>query len=510
MTMLEDEERVTRSRLVRATGLTAVLTALGSALGFVRDLLIAGVFGATAQTDAFLVAWTVPETAASLLLEGAMMCLLVPMFSRALVEGRDIREVVGATLPVAAAGFLAVTVAVMLGAPWIVPGLAPGMDEQELATACTRVTSITVVAFALAGYASAALRSKHVFGPPAAIYVAYNVGIIALIVAAEHDLGVLAAAWGVAAGSLLMVAVQLPAFLRKVGLPRRIVTRAAFSLGGFVPIATFTLVRQGQVFVERLVGSTLPAGSISHLNFAQKIAQVPMIISLIVATVTFPALARSISAGDEAGARRRVTDDLLVAGAIVLCSTSFLVVFAPEIVRLLLERGAFTAADTAHTAWSMRLYSLGLLGQTVVGVVYRVYFSAERPSWVPAATMGAGLACTAVGALVLAGPLGAGGIALSNAAGITLTAVLLLAGWRTPVRLPRAAVALTTARLVAAAVAAGLAGHLLRPLLQPLPLPLALGAGGVTVTAVFALAAVLTGLKEEFATMRTAEKDRPR
>ncbi|WP_327093316.1 hypothetical protein OIE66_42775 [Nonomuraea sp. NBC_01738] len=496
-----------RSRLVRATSLTMLLTALGSLLGFARDLLVAGIFGATANTDAFLVAWTIPETAAPLLIEGALAFLLIPLFSRAVADGQGLRDVVSATLPRAATAFLLLTALTALGAPLIVAVLAPGMSDPELAAQCTRITSVTVLAFGLTGYLSAALRTRQVFGPPAAIYVAYNLGIIAFVLTAEGSRGVTTVAWGVAVGALLMVAVQVPAFVRHIGLPRRGATATAISLVAFAPIASFTLIRQGQVFVERFAASHLPAGSISYLNYAQKIAQVPMVVSLIVATVSFPALARCISKRDYDTARRRIREDLVVAGSVVLASTVFLLVYAPDVVRLLLEHGAFTAADTAETAWSMRLYSLGLLAQAVVGVICRVYYCADKPSWFPAAAMGAGLAVTTVAAVLLAPVLGAGGIALANALGITLTAVLLLGGLRAPfIELPMKELAVSMGRLVLAAAVAGGVAWVLRPAFSGLPLIVTVISGVALVTAIFVLTAVLIGSKDDLTAMLRPQK----
>ncbi|GAT65229.1 membrane protein [Planomonospora sphaerica] len=488
------------SPLLRAASVTAALVALGSLLGFTRDLLLARLFGATHRTDAFLLAWTVPETAAPLLIEGAMAFLLVPLFSRAVERREDIRRVVSATLPHVLAALVAVTAATFLGAPLLVEVLAPGFADPHLAVRCTRIVSVTVLLFGLAGYLSAALRAHQVFGPPAAIHVAYNVGIIACLTAFHDRLGVTAAALGVALGGLLMVAVQAPAFLRHVGPPRGPSAAALVSLGAFAPIAAFALMRQGQVYVERFLASSLPAGSISHLNYAQKIAQVPMVLSLIVVTVSFPALVRSITAGDLPAARRRITGDLGLSGTIVLAASAFLVAFSPEIVALLLEQGEFTGADTEATAQIMRVYSLGLLGQTVVGAASRVFFCFGRPPWYPVATMAAGLAATAVLAVlaVTAAPArGTAGIAAANAAGITLTAAALLLGLRnSEPALPARAVAAALGRPVLAAAAAGAAGLLLRPLLGGLPALAALALGAAAVALVFTVVAALTGSKE--------------
>ncbi|GAA3444399.1 lipid II flippase MurJ [Planomonospora venezuelensis] len=484
---------------LRAAAVTAALVALGAALGFGRDLLLARFFGATPGTDAFLVAWTVPETVAPLLIEGALAFLLIPVFSRAVEQGGDVRQVVSATLPRVLAGLVLAAGATALGAPLLVQALAPGLTDPGLAVRCTRIASVTVLMFGLAGYLSAALRSHQVFGPPAAVNAAYNTAIVASVVAFHGSLGVTGAALGVACGSALMVAVQAPAFLRHIGPPLRGPAGAAVLLGPFVPIAVFTLLRQGQVFVERFFGSSLPPGSISHLNYAQKIAQVPMTLSLIVATVTFPALVRSIAAGDAGAARRRITGDLALTGAIALAGAAFVAVFAPEIVALLLQHGAFTEADTAATALIVRVYSLGLLGHTAAGVLGRVFFCAERPSWYPAAAMAAGLAATAALASVAAPRWGTAGITAANAAGITLAAALLLPGLRRggPVpSLPVRAVLPALARPALAAAAAAGAGWAARPLLAGFPAIVVLTLGAAVVGFVFVVVAAATGPKE--------------
>ncbi|MEU4549670.1 lipid II flippase MurJ [Nonomuraea dietziae] len=476
---------------LKAASLTAVLVGLGSMLGFGRDLLLARTFGADSATDAFLVAWMIPETAAPLLIEG-MSFLMVPLFSRAAERRGDVRNLVAATLPHMSVALLGLTALTAAGAPWLVALLAPGIADPELAVRCMRLTSVTILMFGMAGYLSAALRTHHAFGPPAAISVAYNLGIIAVLWVFQ-DHGVSAAAAGVALGAMGMVLIQAPAFVRRLGRPRRPTRRMLLPLGAFLPIAAYTLERQGQVFVERFAGSSLAEGSISHLNYAQKIAQVPMILSLIVATVTFPHLARAITAGDGPAVWRRLTDDLVTAAATVLLATAVLVVCAPEIVRLLLQHGAFTDADTEATALIMRVYSLGLLGQAVVGVVCRAFFCGA-PTWYPALAMAAGLAAT----IALATPRwGTTGIAAANAVGITLSAAILLAGLRGPaIGLSARFVARPAACLLLAGALAAAAGWGTRSLLAGLPPAAVLALTAAATAAVFCAAAALTGTEE--------------
>ncbi|WP_258535008.1 lipid II flippase MurJ [Streptomyces sp. PT12] len=461
--------------VARAATATAALTAAGALGGLLRDQIIATLFGADGATDAFLVSWTVPEVAATLLIEEAMALVLVPAFACALATGGRgaVRALVTATFPRLLCGLAVACAALVAGAPLLVRALAPGLADPALAVDCTRLTAVTLLTFGVAGYLSAALRAHRSFLPPAAIYLAYNAGIVATALLLHRQWGMRAAAAGVALGGLLMVLVQLPFFVRRLRGPGEGAApgpRAApgpgaarvAGLTGFAviaPVALFALARQAQVFVERALASGLPPGAISHLNYAQKVAQLPMVLAMMICTVTLPLVARAVAEGDLARARERVERDVVLAGVVALLGGAYVVAYAPQIVALLFERGAFDAEATAATASVMRVYALGLLGHTLTGALIRPFFSAGRPTWFPVAAMAPGLLVTAVGGLALVGPFGAPGIAAANATGISVTALLLLRGLarRTiPVDAPLLLGRL--ARLGAAALAAAAAG----------------------------------------------------
>ncbi|MFJ4406728.1 murein biosynthesis integral membrane protein MurJ [Streptomyces sp. NPDC088910] len=491
--------------LARAALVTAVLSVAGSVLGLVRDQAIAHLFGAGAASDAFLVSWTVPELAATVLIEDAMALLLVPAFAAALSRRADgraadgraartgdpVRALLAATLPRLTLLLAAVGAAIAVAAPLVVDVLAPGLTDHRLAVDCTRLTAVTVFTFGLAGYLSAALRAHRRFLPPAAIYVAYNVGIIGTLFALHAHWGARAAAAGVAVGGLLMVLIQLPAFLAELRTGRQTVpaktaaipeqpqregqlrnagrsgpeapslasesapaggrasagarshraprvrtgpqlpTRPKASRLGLAlvaPVIFFTVSRQAQVLIERFFAAPLPSGAISHLNYAQKVAQMPMVLSVMICTVTFPVVSQALARGDRERARRQVQRDLTVVCVVVLLGTAFIIGCAPQIIQVLFQRGAFDASDTAATAAVMRVYALGLLGQSLVGALIRPYFSAARPTWYPAAAMSAGLLVTIGADAATVGAWGAYGIAAGNAAGITVTAGLLVRG----------------------------------------------------------------------------------
>ncbi|MET7679994.1 lipid II flippase MurJ [Streptomyces sp. NPDC005423] len=486
--------------LARAALVTAALAVAGALLGLVRDQALARLFGAGSDTDAFLVAWTLPEFAATLLIEDGLAFALIPAFSAALARrarggyGDPVRTLVGATLPRLTLAFVAVSALLVGTAPYLVEALAPGLPDPALAVDCTRFTATCVLSFGLAGYCSAVLRAHRRFLTPAAIYVAYNAGIIAGMFTLGGHWGVRSAAAGVAVGGLLMVVVQVPSLWRQLkgdrqAGPQPVATGTAARPMNFALFATvllFALCRQSQILIERFLASPLPAGAISHLNYAQKVAQMPMMLSLMVCTVTFPVVARALADGDTERARNRVERDLALASCLVLLGAATVIACAPQIIELLFQRGQFTPGDTAATAGVMRIYALGLLGQTLVGVLVRSFFSAGRPTWYPVGAMAAGIVATAwIGACTV-GPWGVLGIAAANATGITVAAVLLLCGTgprSVPIRTRRVLAELTRplrAALVATVAGAFVADRVAAP-------PAGLAAGAVTVTVVFVL-----------------------
>ncbi|MDW8808675.1 lipid II flippase MurJ [Streptomyces scabiei] len=574
--------------LAKATLVTAALTAAAALLGLGRDQSLSYLFGAGSETDAFLVAWTVPEFAATLLIEDGMAFVLVPAFSVAVARrarggaGPDpVRALIASTLPRLALAFAASAVLLILGAPYLVEALAPGLPNPRLAVDCTRLTGTCVLTFGLAGYCSAALRAHRRFMAPAAIYVAYNVGIITAMFVLGGRWGVRAAALGVAVGGVLMIATQLPALLRQLrrtkrgpgsaeapahsgataceaadraadahGTDTRGDARSVDAQGTGTPgtdarsagtpgtdargadlrsadtrgaddnaarpveltlittVLLFALCRQSQVLIERFLGSTLPAGAISHLNYAQKVAQIPMTFSLMLCTVTLPVVAQAMAEGDTERARSRVEKDLALVSCIVLLGAAAIFACGPQLIELLFQRGAFTARDTAATAAVMRVYALGLLGHALVSALVRSYFSAGRPTWYPLAAMAAGIVATSWIGAATVDSWGVLGIAAANAFGITLTALILLHGMRgraVPIRTRQVVGEMT--RPVRAAVAAGVVGMYCADRFDSPVLGLAVG--GAVVALVFVLLASALGASGVTPALRSVTRRLP-
>ncbi|MGV9884042.1 murein biosynthesis integral membrane protein MurJ [Streptomyces sp. NPDC003006] len=506
-------EKTGGSFLAKAALVTAALSVAGSLLGLVRDQALAHFFGAGTDTDAFLVAWTLPELAATLLIEDGLAFFLVPAFSLALARRADghatdpardpVRDLVRASLPRMSLWFAAAALVLMAAAPYVVALLAPGLPDPRRAVDCTRLTATCAFTFGLTGYCSAALRAHQRFVAPATVYVAYNAAIIAALFVLAAPWGVRAAAAGVAVGGALMVAVQAPSLWRELRRGLRRGPGVAPAVKGPAPDRTlqtaiiwtvllFALCRQSQVLIERFLASSLPAGAISHLNYAQKVAQMPMVLSLMLCTVTFPVVARALADGETERARDRVERDLVLAGCMVLLGAAAVVAAAPALIELLFQRGAFSARDSATTASVMRVYALGLLGHTLVGALARAHFSVARTTWIPFFAMSVGIVMTAGIGFLSVGTWGVHGLAAANATGICVTALLLLRGMgpRTvPIRTRKVAGQLgrlTLAAGGATVLGALCAGRVGQPALAAL-------AGCAVVTVSFVLLGLLLG-----------------
>jgi putative peptidoglycan lipid II flippase len=495
-------------RLLRTTILVAVIYGLGSVLGLVRDMFIARYFGASPDTDAFLVAWTVPETVTPVLAEGVLIYLLVPIMSRELEQGGTPQRVLDRTLLLTVVLLAVLTGVVALAAPVIVAILGPGLAEPDLAVRCTQAAAATVLFLGLSGYMNATLRATGSFLLPTWIYVIYNVGIVAVMVIFHERLGVYSAAVGLAVGSAGIVMMLSPAFLKRVRLRTlrlHLDRRLLAGLGICVPIVAYTLGRQAQVWVERTLGSVLDPGAISYLNYAEKVAQIPMVVAGTVVLVAMPSLARHAAARRTADFRRGIERSLRFGTLIIVPATVALVVFAPQLIDVLFVRGAFTSQDAETTAHIMRVYSLGLLGQLLVGNASTYFWTGGRRTWYPATAMLAGLVVTVVVSAAGLRAWQAAGIALGNAVGISVAAMLLLIGVRRRVvNIAMRSFLAVTGQTVLAGAAAGIVAwplaHVLRDNLPTLVVALL---GGLVLVAVYAVAIWLLRVPEARAAVAT-------
>src|SRR5215470_16142282 len=369
-------------QVVQALGGIAGATMLSRLLGFVRDMVVARAFGAGPITDAFFVAFRIPTILRRLLAEGALSSAMIPVFTDYLARDdrpelhRMLRAVLGLSL-------LALTLTTVLGivfAPTILDVIAPGfMDDPGQASLAVLLTRIMFPFLLLVGLAAIATGILNTHGR----FFASAVGQVVVQMPS------------LSAGGLLVA----PSFeLRHPAIPRilRLLLPSVFGLAAV----------QLMVFVNTLLASLLPLGSISYLYYADRVMEFPLgVFGIALASASLPVMARHAAARDDRGLADTLNFSLRLALYVSVPATVGLVVLRTPIVRVLFERGRFGAAETAATAEALAWYAIGLAGFAGSRIVAQTFYA--RSEAATAVRWGVvSIVANVVAALALMGPLG--------------------------------------------------------------------------------------------------------
>ncbi len=420
----------------RAAALMMASIFLSRILGYARDAVIAYQHGATPQTDAYFAAFTIPDFLNYLLAGGALSITFIPIFARYLAEGReeDGHRSFSAIATVMGTAMLLFVLAGEIFAERLVPIIAPGFppDQIRLAAKLTRIVLPAQLFFYMGGLLMAVQYARNRFLLPATAPILYNAGIIAFGLALGRTIGMAGFAWGVLVGSFVGNFVVQAAGARRTGLsfsPRFDLKDPG--LAEFVRLSIPIMLGFSLVVVDewmtRVFGSFLLAGAITWLNNARRLMQVPVgIFGQASGVASYPFLSSLAARGE----RRMMWDTLSVtlrwvffascAAAAVTC------ILAREVVLLVFQRGAFTAADTLQTAVALVFFAAGIPMWCSQTIVSRGYY-ALKDTWTPT-LVGTGAWIVALPAYYwLSRRMGVGGLALASTLGIFLYAVVLYA-----------------------------------------------------------------------------------
>lgn len=429
-------------QVVRALGSISVATLASRILGFVRDMVVALVFGAGPVTDAFFVAFRIPNMLRRLLAEGALATAVVPVFTEysATRSREDFIRMLRAVLALALLA-LAVTTAVgVLTAPWLVPVIAPGFaSDPEQAALTVTLTRVMFPYLLLVGIAALGMGALHAHGRffAAALGPALlNVGMIAtvLLLSPRMHPPIVALAVGVLVGGLAQLAAQIPSLARcgLLVLPSdELHHPALMRIVRLLLPAVFGLAAvQVTIFVNTLLASLLAAGSISFLYYADRVMEFPLgIFGIALASASLPAMSRQAAAGDLRGVAGTLNFTLRLALFIALPASIGLVMLRTPIVRVLFERGQFTAADTLATAQALAGYAAGLAGFSAARIAAQAFYAVGEAG--VAVKLGlVSVVVNVLAATTLMGPLAHTGLAVASSIGAYVNVALLLVAAR--------------------------------------------------------------------------------
>jgi putative peptidoglycan lipid II flippase len=419
-------------RLARAAGVVLVMNLASRALGFIRDAVIANAFGATSATDAYLVAYTLPY-ALQAVLGVAFVTVIVPVLTPYLIQGRQQEgwRVASAVLTLTTLVLVVITLLGILFAPVLARMMAPGFSPSllSLTTQLTRIMFPSLVFMGIGMLVSGMLNAGQRFSMAAFAPAFANIIVILSVVLFAAAYRVQGLAVGTVVGFIGFLVVQIPG-LRALGFRYRVrchyshpVVRQVFI--NMVPVILAVSVNQIYLVLNRVFASGLATGSITTLDMANRIMNLPLgIFVAAVSTAIFPTLAEQVVLKDTAALSRTIIKALGMGSLAAVPAAVGLIVLREPLVRLLLERGAFTQEATLLTATALFYFALGLPGLAANLVLTRAYYALGDVT-TPVLTGIISIGLNIVLSLLFLPVLRHGGLALANSLAATVDGVML-------------------------------------------------------------------------------------
>lgn len=429
---------MSQGHIARSTGILAVSTGLSRVLGFIRDILLAGLFGTGVQAQAFVIAFRLPNLMRDFVGEGAMSSGVVPVLSayRAKGEPEEFWRLSQSLLTRMFVILCAIGLIGTLAAPQIVRVIAPGFvedpDKFQLTVQLTRVLFPFIILVGLWAYFMGLLNSLRHFAMPALGPAVLN---LAMIIACLWCVplttpGILAVAIAVMIGGVIQLAIQLPVAAR-LGFRWRWRWRHP-GVGEVLRLIGPRMVGSGAYQVNVLVHTALASlsgivgtGAVVALYFANRLVQLPLaLFGTASAQASLPSLSEQAAQHDLAGMRDTLLSMIRMIGFIMLPSMIGLMVLAFPIVGGLFERGAFDHGATLMTAQAVIYYAFGLLAYAVSRVLTGAFY-ALRDTRTPVKLAIEAVVVNVLFSLALMWPMQVGGLALASAIANILNAARL-------------------------------------------------------------------------------------
>lgn len=426
--------------LLKALAATSSMTLLSRIMGFVREMIFAGVFGAGMYTDAFFVAFKIPNMLRRLFAEGAFSQGFVPVLAEYKTRlGHDeTRELVDHVSALLGLALFVVTLIGIVAAPVIIYVSAPGFVKDpgkfDLSVSLLRITFPYIFFISLVSLAGGILNTYSKFSVPAFTPVLLNVAFIAcaLLLAPHMHPPVLALAWGVFLGGVLQLLFQVPFLLRIGMLPR---FRLDLKDGGVWRIlklmgtAVFGVsISQISLLINTIFASLLVTGSVSWLYYADRLMEFPAgMLGVALGSILLPSLAKRHAEKSHEEYSKLLDWGLRLTFLLTLPAAVAFALLAVPLVATLFYHGAFTVHDVMMTRNAVIAYSTGLLGLILVKVLAPGFY-ARQDVRTPVRIAIATLILTQLMNLVFIGILQHAGLALAISLGSCFNAAMLFRG----------------------------------------------------------------------------------
>ncbi|MFO7569908.1 MAG: murein biosynthesis integral membrane protein MurJ [Smithellaceae bacterium] len=412
--------------VAKAAGIVSFATMISRVFGLARDTVIAAFFGAGWMTDAFWVAYRIPNLLRRFLAEGALTVSFVPVFTEYLekkgkVEALDLAYNVFTLLSIVS------VVICMLGillSPLVITLIAPGFLGQPehftLAVFLNRLMFPYLFFISLAALSMGILNAFRHFTTPALSPVMLNTAMIlcAFILKDYFAQPITALAIGVLIGGFLQLALQWP-FLLKFGF--RFKFRFNWTHPGlqqigllFIPAVFSGAINTINVFVGTILATLQPAGSVTYLFYADRIMELPLgVFAIAVGTATLPSFSKHVALGHLGELKSSIAFSLRITLFLIIPAMVALLALSMPVISVLFQRGAFDARAALLTGQALFCYSLGLWAFAITRIFISSFYSLQDSKWPMRAAI-ITFAVNLAASLMLMGPLKHNGLALAN------------------------------------------------------------------------------------------------
>lgn len=427
--------------IFRNAAVISAMTLLSRVTGLIRDILIARVFGVSGDTDAYYVAFRLPNLLRRLFAEGAFQQAFVPMLAdvksnRSAEETKSFIDKVASLL-----GFIVLCVSILgvIAAPILVFVIASGLAEEpatfDTATRLTRYMFPYIFFMSLVALSSSVLNTWKHFAIPAAVPILLNLSLITatLFVAPLFDQPIYALAVGVMAGGFLQLAVQIPQLAKLHLLPRFVNPFKAMKdpsvrrvLKLMVPALFAVGVAQISILINTNIASFLAEGSVTWLAYADRLMEFPTaLLGVALGTVLLPSLSAAFAKGMTDRYNALLDWGLKLVVAFAVPAAIGLALLGEGLVSVLFQSSRFNVNDVYQTATAVTGYSIGLIG--LIGIkILAPGFYAQKDIKTPVKVACAALIVTQIFNLVNVPLFSHAGLALSVGLGACFNACCLL------------------------------------------------------------------------------------
>lgn len=426
-------------QLFKSTAIVSSMTMISRILGFIRDMLFARIFGVDSGTDAFFVAFKIPNFLRRLFAEGAFAQAFVPVLSDYKAQGgrESLKLFIDRTGGTLALVLMLVTILGVVGAPVLITIFAPGFlwegEQYDLAVQMLRITFPYLFFISSVAFAGGILNSHGKFAVPAFTPVFLNLCMIAAAIWLSPLMPdpVVALAWGVFAAGAVQLLFQFPALLRLGLVPR---LRFGFYDAGVKRIMKLMLpaifgvsITQINLLLDTLIASFLATGSVSWLYYSDRLVEFPLgVFGIALATVILPSLSKNHAADQPEEFSRSLDWGLRLVLLIGMPAALGLFLLAEPMLSTLFQYHEFGRDDVQMAGLSLRAYAIGLLGFILVKVLVPGFTSRKDTKTPVRYGIYAMIANMAMN-VALVFPLAHAGLALATSLGAFFNASLLLA-----------------------------------------------------------------------------------